>query len=70
MHAQRGVIGVGLCVSRSVGRSVCLSARFLSNHGRGGYQTCIYWYVQRALDTTQFAAALIVKEQRVYGGRL
>ena len=62
MHVQRNFIGVGLCVGmsvgRSVGRSVCLSARFLSNHDCGGYQTCIYWYVQRALNTAEFAAAL------------
>ena len=41
-HAQRRVIVVSLCVSRSVsssvGRSVYLSAFFLSKCGSGGYQ--------------------------------
>ena len=55
--------------SRSVCRSVGLSARFLSNRGCCRYQTWICGYVQRALGTTR-VWNVIVKEQRVHRGRL
>ena len=42
---------VGRLVDQSVCLCVCLSARFLSNCGCGGYQTWICGYVQRALGT-------------------
>ena len=48
---------------------VCLSARFLSNGGSCRYQTWICGYVQRALGTARVLNVL-VKEQRVHGGRL
>ena len=56
-------------VGRSVGLSVCLSARFLSNRGCCRYQTWICGYMQRALGTTRVWSG-IVKEQHVYGGGL
>ena len=60
-HAQRRVIVVG--------RFVGLSARFLSNRGCCRYQTWICGYVQRALGTAR-VWNVVVKEQRVHGGRL
>ena len=60
-HVQQRVIVVG--------RSVSLSARFLSNRGCGRYQTWMCGYVQRALGTAR-VWSVVVKEQRVYGGRL
>ena len=53
----------------SVRLSVCLSARFLSNCGSGGYQTWICGYVQRVLGTARVWSRT-AKEQRVYTGRL
>ena len=50
----KGSVSVGHSVSRSVLSvcvCVCLSTRFLSNCGCGGYQTWICGYVQRALST-------------------
>ena len=67
MHAQRRVIVVALC--RSVGQSVYLSARFLSNSGCSRYQMWICGYVQKALGTARVWSRA-VKEQHVYGGRL
>ena len=48
---------------------VYLSARFLSNGGCCRYQMCICGYVQRALGTAR-VWNVVVKEQRVHGGRL
>ena len=55
-----------VCVSvgQLVCLSVCLSARFLSNGGSGGYQTWICGYVQRVLGTARVWSHT-AKEQRV-----
>ena len=62
----RACAAKGYC-SRLVGRFVC--PRFLSNRGCCRYQTWICGYVQRALGTAR-VWNVVVKEKRVYGGRL
>ena len=75
----RACAAKGYC-SRSVGRFVRRFVRrrfvrrfvrrfFLSNRGCCRYQTWICGYVQRALGTAR-VWNVVVKEQRVYGGRL
>ena len=49
--------------------SIAHPARFLSNGGCCRYQTWICGYVQRALGTAR-VWNVVVKEQRVHGGRL
>ena len=56
-------------VGRSVGRSMSLFPRFLSNRGCCRYQTWICGYVQRALGTARVWSG-VVQEQLVYGGGL
>ena len=62
-------IVVGRFFGRSVGRSVSLFLRVLSNRGCCRYQTWICGYVQRALGTARVWSG-VVQEQHVYGGGL